>query len=272
LAPPRARGRGFFSARARGGPPAAVSGADWAQPASHPPVRALAWLAAVTVAFMGGGIALGDAGEVRSRVEAVAATLVAGLIGVAGVVWGVYTAHLAPDVVMGSPRLAALARAPLHGLRAPLSTVATAALAVGLGASFVLAALALQRVMVRALGTAPAGRTAWSGFALTLLPAGVLALTGIDAWALLILGFALAAATLTAPALAASDARAREVGAVVGALVFVTAAVMLGLPRADDVVGAYPALVAAPLAWLAARAVRVSRPAPARRRVSPASR
>ena len=254
-------------------PGAAVSGPDWAQPATpHPPLRALVWLGAITLAVMGGGIALGDGGEVRSRVEAVMATAVAALLGLAGVTWGVYTTYLAPDVAMGSPRVAALVRAPLHALRPPLSTSAATALAVGLGALFVLAALALQRVMARALGTPPEGRRTWSAFALTLLAAAGVALTGVDAWALLILALALAAATLTAPAMAASDGRARDVGAVVAAIGFVATAWALGMPRADEAVAAYPALVAGPLGWLAARALRSVRPARARRRASAASR
>jgi hypothetical protein len=238
-------------------PGAAVSGVEWAQPAPGPPLRALAWLATLALAFTGGGIALGDVGDIPSRAHALAAAAVGVLLGVAGVTWGVYTAYLVPDVVMGSPPVAALARAPLLALGLPLSIGATAALGAGLAASLLLAALALRRVVARALGpTRERKTTVWGAFSVTLLVSAGLALSGADAWAMLVGGLALAAAALTAPALAATDARARSAGALTGSIVFAATALVLGVTRTGSVLGAYPVLLAAPLAWVTARLLR----------------
>jgi hypothetical protein len=150
---------------------------------------------------------------------------------------------------------------------------ATATLVAGLAASFLLAALALQRVVARALdATQDRKKTVWSAFAVTLLVSAGLALSGADAWAMLLSGLALAAAALTAPALAATDARARNAGALVGSIVFAAAALALGVSRAGAPLAAYPGLLAAPLAWLTARLVRRAVRAPSRRRALPASR
>jgi hypothetical protein len=78
-----------------------------------------------------------------------------------------------------------------------------------------------------------------------------------DPWRLFTLGMGLAAAAVVAPRLAASAARPQLVGAVIGALAF---GILLigdgGWLRAARPLVDYPALVAAPLAWLAARVAR----------------
>ncbi|MGH7355909.1 MAG: hypothetical protein ACRELS_15185, partial [Candidatus Rokuibacteriota bacterium] len=96
---------------------------------------------------------------------------------------------------------------------------------------------------------------AWLGL---LLAAGVAALWPLDPWRALMLGWGLAAAAWAAPALGARDAESATAGAWVGAVAWAALAALDlrgGLPPWASALGEAPALAAAPLAWLVARAV-----------------
>jgi hypothetical protein len=256
-------------------PGAAASGVAWAEPEGDGHAHGLGWLAALTLTLVGGALALGDTGTRPTRASAIGTPLVLLVLALAGVTWGLYAAYGAPDLTLGAPALAAMARLPLHVLPAPASLAMTALLVGGLVASFLAAALALAAHLAEVIGAdgaTPMRRMPATAYAVALALGVGAAVASSDAWSLLVSGLGLAAAALAAPALAAADGRARNVGAVVGALAFAVVAAAALLTASTSLVGAHPALLAAPLAWITARLVGTSASLAARRRATAASR
>jgi hypothetical protein len=105
-----------------------------------------------------------------------------------------------------------------------------------------------------ALGRRAPSRLAVTGGAVGVtVAAGALAARGGDPWQLFIVGLGLAAACATAPRLARAGAGAETAGAITGAITFVAALLLGGqLGPAFAAIAEYPALPAAPLAWLVA--------------------
>ena len=88
-----------------------------------------------------------------------------------------------------------------------------------------------------------------------VVAAAVASLWPADASWILLTGLGLMASVAVAPRLAADEPVARLAGSLVGAAAF-TCLALLRLPAWASVAGTYPALTAAPLAWIAARASR----------------
>jgi hypothetical protein len=174
----------------------------------------------------------------------------------AAVCWGIYAVN---DAVDGA--VASAAVRPLFELRAggvwgqrATGTLAGAALT----ALFLACAWTLRDRLVD-LAAAPSGAAGSSRAPLAVWAGvvGVAALLAVwpgDAWHLFLTGLGLGASALAAPALARVTRRAEALGSFVGGAAFL--ALLFGggaLPDWAALVTATPALLAAPLGWLAAR-------------------
>jgi hypothetical protein len=257
-------------------PGVALSGVAWADPPEREPVAAvatfagaaltLAGAAALLVSGAAAGTAAGAARGSGARAAAATAPLV---IGVIAACWGVLGAHAAPELALGAPEIAPFVRLPQAVPGPPWDRPLVAAALLGLGALFVVAVSEMRdraltllgglrrpNVAARALGAA--------GVAVALLlfgrPAG--------AWEALALGSGLAASAVIAPALAQGGLAARRAGALAGAAAYIVMTVgASSLLAWAPAVGAYPALLAAPLAaGAAALRDRAGAPTPIRRR------
>jgi hypothetical protein len=215
--------------------------------------------AAVTLA--GGGLALAPLRPLVGGAAIVAPTmLLAFTIGAA--LWGVYGISLAPDLAL-MPR----AFAPLLEVATRLATsrsrdALVALVVTGVAVLFVGLALA-WRARLAALfveiGTlcrrpAPSPLARLAGTVVAVAVATALAMLGRDPWAIFSWGLGIAAAAVAAPRLARGGRRGEVVGTIVGSVTFVAVFAGAGaLPTAAAAVATYPALAAAPLAWVAAR-------------------
>jgi hypothetical protein len=230
-------------------PGAPASGIAWADaPARSPSMLPAAFGALATL--VGGALALVPAP--RRGPLAAAGPLVLLSATAAAVGWGVYAAATAPDLALGGSLLAPVLWLPLRALGprtgAPLAVLALVALL----ALLLTAAVALRGRLADAAGRQP---TLW---AVTVGLAAALTAAPLDPWRLLTLGLGLAAAACT-PARAAGGRAAGLVGSSVGGVVFVA---LVGMPWVAPGAEAwlepfarYPALVAMPLGWAAARAL-----------------
>lgn len=230
-------------------PGAPASGIAWADaPARSPSMLPAAFGALATL--VGGALALVPAP--RRGPPAAAGPLVLLAATAAAVGWGVYAAATAPDLALGGSLLAPILTVPLRALGprtgAPLAVLALVALA----ALLLTAVVALRARLADAAGPAPTRWAAVVGLAAALTAAP------LDPWHVLALGLGLAAAACT-PSRLASGRAVGLVGSIVGAAVFVALAAM---PSVDPAMGSwleplarYPALVAMPLGWAAARAL-----------------
>lgn len=235
-------------------PGALASGAVWAEPAApRAPGRALQFLGA-TVTLVGGAIALVATSSSTTGVAALGVPLTLLIFVLVPVGWGVYAMYAAPDLSLGAVLLTPLVQMPQvvdagHG--ALLATVVGLALV----ALFIATLDALHR---RVEQTAVPGlgppHVVWSVICLGAFVAG---LWSVDPWRVLLAGFGLLAAGLVAPALTVADRRATLIGSTVGTVAFF-ASILAGPRLAGDfaVIGEYPALVAAPLAWAAVHVAR----------------
>lgn len=254
-------------------PEAPLSGVAWAEPRERGLTSALATFLAVLVTLGGGALGLLPSGRHRDDPRLVAGlapleTLAAPLVVVGAVCWGIYAGFAGPELGLGAPAVAPLARLPGTLPGPPWDRALALAALIGLVALFLAATWALHgRVVVivtAAAGARPGLRldAVWLGL---LGGAAGLAAWPVDTWRALTLGFGLAAVAI-APRLAGAGPTSRAAGSLVGAAVFVALALAgarlaAGLP----LVAAYPALVAAPLAW--AVAMLGMRWEPERRRV-----
>ncbi|HEU4367911.1 MAG TPA: hypothetical protein VFV05_06760 [Methylomirabilota bacterium] len=233
-------------------PGAPASGVAWADaPARGPGMLPAALGGLIT---LGGGALALVPGVARRGSPAVPAPvlLLAGIIAAAG--WGVYAAAAASDMTLSGSlpvpwlRLPPLALGPRTG--APLATVAVA----GMGLLLVSATVALRWRLAAAARPEP---TLW---VTAVVVAAALTAWPVDPWRLLTLGLGLAAA-LWMPSLLATSRAGGATGSIVGGAVFVALAAVPALapipssPTWLEVLTRYPALVALPLGWAAARAV-----------------
>ena len=230
-------------------PSAPASGMVWADAPSRGP-RMLPAAFGVLATLVGGALALVPATR-RGRPAAVGPLILLAATS-AAVGWGVYAAASAPDLALGGSLLAPVLQLPLRAL-GPTGGAPLAALGVGAVAALLpTAAVALRGRLAVAAGAEPAFWAATVGVAAALTAAP------LDPWHLLTLGLGLAAAACTPPLLVRARA-AGLAGSIVGALSFVA---LIGLPALAPAAGAgldalvrYPALLAMPLGWAAARAI-----------------
>lgn len=242
---PGARVRFEAGARVPGAP---VSGAVWADPVErHRPRRLVAWLGAF-VTLVVGASALACA-PALTRAAALAAVACALALPLVAVCWGIYAAAT-PELLLGGADGGVFAGLPAFPVDVGAGVIALAC--AGLSALLLAAAHALLARLAEPLG---ARREAvWLG---VVVVASAGALWPLDPWRALTLGWGLAAAAWAAPALGARDAPSATAGAWVGALAWAAlAALDLGraLPPWAAELGEAPAMAAAPLGWLVARA------------------
>jgi hypothetical protein len=231
-------------------PGAPASGIVWADAPARGPWMLPAALGAL-VTLVGGALALVPAPR-RSGAPAAVGPLVL-MAAVAGAVsWGVYAAAAAPDVALGGSSLAPLLRLPPRALGPPLGRALTALALVAVVVLLLTAAVALHGRLAATAGPRPAFWAAAVALGATL------AAWSPDPWRLLLLGLGLAAAVWT-PSLFATGRTASMAGSGVGAVVFLALAglpvVAPGLAVWLEALSRYPALVAMPLGWAAARAL-----------------
>jgi hypothetical protein len=237
-------------------PGVGASGVLWADPDTRRGAGALGRALGLAITFVGGAIAVVAPVALpvaRGTALAVAMPAIAAVAAAAG---GVYAIYLAPGVVVG-----ATLAGPLHELPAlALDGRGTAVLGAMLGVGVLgLTAASAWAIAVRTRTLASTGTAPFPGMARIATPglvaaAAVGALLPIDAWRLLGLALGFLACAIAAPAVAGAGRRATTIGGVTGALVFVVLA--LGAGRLGlAVLAAYPALLAAPVAWGATAAV-----------------
>jgi hypothetical protein len=235
-------------------PGAIASGVVWADPRRRRTAGAAGELIGLSLTMLAGACALlPPVARPRRRDAVLVPVLIATFTGTAAV-WGVYTMYWAPGLLVGTTLLTPLVELPpLLGERGGLLAGAVGGTLVAL---FVATAGALSdRVAAIVGGSAtPARRGAslvvWS---VVCVAAAAIGLWSADAWRLLVGGLGLLASGWIAPALATSRPRAATGGAVAGTLVFGAIAGLAAVGSLPPSVGAYPALVAAPVAWGAAR-------------------
>ena len=258
-------------------PGAPASGVAWAERAGAPRARLIASWLGLVITLAGGAVAILRPAAALSRAAALMAP--ATVLGVvwAATCWGVYAVDLAPELSIGAPPAALLAHLPPLVAAEPWRSRLLAAIVVALVALLLASAAALCRPVeeLSDVGTrrldAPTRRRGLASAlwiaVVTAAAAGSVVVT--DGWSLLLQGAGLAAATLLGPLLATGDAtgfaRARVAGMVTGATLFVAvAAAAHWRTPAVAALAQYPALIAAPAAWLVA--------ALARRKVAAATR
>jgi hypothetical protein len=229
-------------------PGAPASGVAWADAPARGPAMLPGALGAL-VTLIGGALALVPATR-RRGLPAAAGPFVLRATVAAAVGWGVYAGAAAPDLALGGSSLAPLLRLPPRALGAaaggPIAMLA-------LGAVVVLLVAGAAALRGRLAATAGPQPVLWAA---AVGSAAAAAAWSPDPWRLLVLGLGLAAAVWT-PSLLADGPTAALVGSSVGAVVFVGLA---GLPVVApdaaawlDTLVRYPALVAMPLGWAAAR-------------------
>jgi len=228
-------------------PGAPASGAEWADaPTRGPHLLPMAVGALLTV--LGGALALVPAA--RRGPTAVFGPLVLLAATLAAIGWGVYAAS-APDVVLGGALPAPLLLTPTAMLGAsgvPLALLTAATLLLLLAVT----AVALRERLGASASMAP---QLWLA---AVVVAAAVALWPLDAWRVLTLALGVAAA-VWAPARLATGSSGALAGPIVGGMVFLAVAALPTLAPAApawlEALARYPALVAAPLGWAAARAL-----------------
>jgi hypothetical protein len=238
-----------------------VSGVAWADPPERRLPQAPAHALGVALTLLGGALAFTPAAPSAAR--AVARGARAGpalllLLVLAAACWGVYGAHAAPELAVGGSVSAGLVElpallVPTLGGRALVATGVVALMFL-----FVAAACALREIAVAGSPIGLAGRpdAFWTG---ALVLAAAASVWPWDAWRAFLAGCGLAGAAVVAPRLAGGGGRAGLAGALVGVAAFAALTAGSGvLPAWAAVAGAYPLLLAGPLAWVAARVWRVA--------------
>ena len=201
--------------------------------------------------LVGGALALLPRPRALPWRRAVAGPVLLPALTLAAVSWGAYGVYAAPELELGASPVTGLVELPALVLPAPVGRALVATSILALLALFVASALALREVIARQAGPANAD-VVWGGL---VMVAAVVGLWPMDPWRTWLAGCGLAAATVAAPRLAGGDSRAGLAGSLAGGAAFVGVAAVGGqLPAWAGAVAAYPALLAAPLAWMVVRA------------------
>ena len=232
-------------------PGAPASGVHWADAAGGDQARAVAAGLGLAMTLFGGAATLVPPWR-RVRGAAAGAPLVCGW---AAMCCGVYAVAMSPGLV-----LADVSAAALFGVTRTLPRGAAVAVTVVGGAGLlVLLVCAAQSLRVRLMETAGASAPATWTVIFALAAAG--AIWPVDASHVLTTALGLGACAVAAPLVAAGDhdhggLSPAAVGSLAGALVFgALTALAVRLPEWAGV-GDYPALLAAPAAWMAAVTAR----------------
>ena len=239
-------------------PGAPVSGVVWADPPERRRLSALLEMLGVVLTLVGGALALSPraaAGAPSTARGALAGPALLLLLVLSAVCWGVYGAHAAPELALVAGTSAGLVELPALLLPTLAGRAVVAATMIALILLFVATACALRDVAVA--DGAPGARDAvWAGLLALAAAAGV---WPGDAWRVFLAGCGLAGATVIAPRIAAGGRAAEIAGSAVGAAAFAGVTAVAGLlPAWAAAAGAYPILLAGPLAWASARAWKVA--------------
>ena len=245
-------------------PGAPASGVVWADPPERGGLTAVLEALGTLVTLVGGALAIvGSRPTLGARAVYAGSGLLLVLV-LSALCLGVFGAYAAPGLSIGVPALAATFDLPAAIVPGPMGQALGALGAGVLLVLFAATALALREVLGRALRrrrgresdtTGPRAELTRPIMRVFLVAACAASLWGGDASRALLTGLGLAASATLGARLADDQPATRLVGSVVGVIVFAGFA-LLGprLPTWASVVGTYPALAAAPLAWGAARA------------------
>lgn len=236
------------------------SGVAWAAPRARQDPRRLAEVLAIALTLSGGALALlGPCAGMRASLQA-SALLLAFVL--AAVSWGIYAALRAPELALGADILVAVVEAPLVVAGPAWRAVLPALSLLGMAALCVAAAPALRERLIEV--ACPAGpdelatarragaELLWLG---VLVIAAALSWWPADAWRVLLAGLGFAASAWAAPGLVAGAGAGSAALAGGGAFLALTLAGSL-LPPAMSLLGAYPVVIAVPVAAAVALASR----------------
>lgn len=263
-------------------PGAAPSGVTWADPPARRRFSVLAEAGALAFTLVAGAATLVRRPGTLTRTSAVVAPALAVVATLVAMLLGIYAAWAAPDLGLGAPASVPLVRLPLRTVGGAGGAALVASLVIGLLALLVAAACGLRD---RVAG----GVAAWTGAAAvdldgpwpatahgrqkrwpsTVLRArtvgfgvwGCVLAVGVgaafwpaDAWRVLLAALAIAACVTAAEIGGAGSAPSRPLALLVG-VVLVGAGLALAGRAAGEfaLAAAYPAVIAAPLAWGAGR-------------------
>lgn len=238
-------------------PGAAPSGVAWADPPERRSPQAIVRVLGLAVTLLGGAAAAVRSVRPTSAAGAVAAPALTLGFALAAACWGIYVVHGAPELSVGAAPLAPTLQAHASLMGSPWGRGFALLTVAALGALLLGTACALRDRVVESARVGN-GRVLWVALVAT---AGVASLWAVDAWRVLLAGFGLATAAWVAPLLTGGDERSSLIGSLVGLVAFAGLAVLgWRLPPWAAPVTAYPALVAAPIAWLAGMVVRAAGP------------
>ena len=240
-------------------PGAAASGATWADPPERSGLSTVVHSLGAALTLVGGAVAL-VVPERALTIRAVSTGSGLVLAFVLGALClGVYGAYSASWLSIGAPALAAVFSVPDAVVPGRAGSAVAVLSAVVLLLLLSATVLALRGVLGRAWGEA---RTALTDptMAFLVVAASIGSLWPGDASRALLAGLGLTASAAVAPRVAGDSPEARLAGSLVGVIAFAGLSV-LGprLPAWADIVWTYPALAAAPLAWVVVRAETVRR-------------
>lgn len=238
-------------------PGAPVSGVVWADPPERRRLSTLVEMLGVALTLVGGALALSP--RVAAGAPSTARGALAGpalfLLVLSAVCWGVYGAREAPELALVAGASAGLVELPALLLPTLAGRAVVAATVIALILLFVATACAL-RAVADAVGAPAAREAVWTGLLALAAAAGV---WPGDAWRVFLAGCGLAGATVIAPRIAGGGRAAELAGSAVGAAAFAVLAVFGShLPAWAAAPGAYPIVLAGPLAWATARGWRVA--------------
>lgn len=232
-------------------PGVAVSGVRWADPPERRSAASALAALGVAVTLLVGALALAGSLRAPPRGGAAGLGVIAALaVSLGAAAWGIYAIRGAADLALGAPAPQIVLALPGALVPRPWSGVVVVMTAGALVLLACAAATALRGCLDDALELAPGYRPAvWVAVATAACMA---ALWPADVWRVLLTGLGFAGAVAVAPRLAPGGRASRLVGAGVGAAGF--ALLALAAPRLPGWAapfGGTPALLAAPLAWLA---------------------
>jgi hypothetical protein len=245
-------------------PGAPSSGMAWADGRQRSVRDTLTMSVGAAVTLVGGGLALAPALPVAGAAAILTPVLLLAFV-VGATLWGVYGIALAPELSLVPRALAPVLEVLTRVVTPPWRPALVALVVAGVVALFLGVVLACRARLAAVIADVALliRRPAPSALALAAGTAGVVALAAVvaarggDPWRLFTWGLGLAAAAAVAPRLAKAGPRGELVGAVVGALAF--GILVFGGARLPAPVRPFlddPAVMAAPLAWLAARFAR----------------
>ena len=254
-------------------PAAPASGMAWADGPGGSRVRSVAGCLGLAVTLAGGAMVVVRPLAPLSRVAVLLGPVSVLAVVLAAASWGVYAVDAAPELSIGMPPGASLARLVSAVVPEPWRSWLFAAAGVALVALLVAAAAALHQRFVdladlqtdRVAGLLRRRAVRSSAWVVLVVVAAAAGVRAVEGWSLLLQGMGLGAAAVLGPFLATGDAadarRASIAGALAGATVFVVTPHVTDwlAPLPVDAVSTitqYPALIAAPAAWLVAIAVR----------------